>query len=57
MPKFDEKRMICFMCGGLSQTEICSIRRNPQLDSVLLASDIIMTPNNFVSSLKTIDIL
>lgn len=45
------------MCGGLSQTEICSIRRNSQLNDVLLASDMIVTPNSFVRSLKSIDIL
>jgi hypothetical protein len=37
--KFDEKRLICFMCGGLSQTEICSVRKNGALSNILLAAD------------------
>jgi hypothetical protein len=56
-PKFDEKRLICFMCGGLSQTEICSIRKNSALSNIVLAADSILTPNQFVSALGKIDLI
>lgn len=45
------------MCGGLSQTEICSIRRDRTLDSVVLATDSILTPEEFVESVRKIDVL
>jgi hypothetical protein len=56
-PRFDSSKLVCFMCGGLSQSEICSIRRDPSLNSVLLASDLILSPAVFVDSLRSIDIL
>ena len=56
-PLFDEERLVLFMCGGLSPTEICSIRKDHSLDSILLATDMILTPEDFVNSLAKIDIL
>lgn len=56
-PKFDEERLVLFMCGGLSPTEICNIRRDHTLDSILLATDTILTPEDFVNSLSKVDIL
>jgi hypothetical protein len=45
------------MCGGLSSTEICNIRRDHSLDSVVLATDRIITPSDLVDSLAKFDIL
>ena len=55
--RFDERRFICFMVGGLSLTEICSLKRNKALYNIILASDKIMSPNEFLQSLAKIDIL
>ena len=33
------------MCGGLSLTEICSLKSNKSLEDIILASDKIISPN------------
>ena len=55
--RFDEKRFICFMGGGLSQTEICSIRKNKELSDVILATDSILTPSKFVEALGKVNLI
>lgn len=45
------------MGGGLSQTEICSIRKNKELSNVILATDSILTPSKFVDALGKINLI
>ena len=45
------------MCGGLSQNEVCSIRRDTNMDPILLAADQILSPREFVMGLKEVNIL
>jgi len=42
--RFSSNKVILYMCGGLSQNEVCSIRKDPSMDSVLIAADQILSP-------------
>jgi hypothetical protein len=42
--KFDENKFVCFMIGGLTFSEICSLKTEKKLQNIILATDNMMSP-------------
>lgn len=54
--QFDENRFICFMCGGLSLAEMCSLKKEPSLRGIVLATDDVLTPKRYIDQLRSINL-